>query len=296
MISITPNYFLVQKLIKTIVISLLGMSLFSCSNSNHNNHKQLVKNINIELLKQHKITYGTLTATYDLVGENKAKCIYAKNYGAITNEQSANKLFLTKFKNRFRTIKAIEERAKVKVSNIKDLILKLNARHKFLGPYDLSKFKHDKANYNNIRELDRLDRIISSIPIMMPAYAPIITSHYGLRKHPVIKKRMKLHQGIDLAGSKATPIYAAADGIVCTVENAKGYGNTIEIKHGSHFKTKYAHLKQINVSEGERVFKGQKIGIQGNTGQVTGEHLHYEIWLNNKHLDPFDFIAHACKC
>lgn len=67
----------------------------------------------------------------------------------------------------------------------------------------------------------------------------------------------------------------------------------IEIKHSNKFITKYAHLRKIHVKEGDIVIKGQMIGLQGNSGNSTGEHLHFEIWLNNKHVDPFDFVSHS---
>ncbi|MGI4776016.1 MAG: M23 family metallopeptidase, partial [Janthinobacterium lividum] len=208
----------------------------------------------------------------------------------------ANKLFLTKFKNRFKGVITLENRAKIKIASLKDLMLKLNTRYNFLSSRELNNFKAGGSSYSNIRELAHLDRIASNLPIMMPAYIPVITSHYGIRKHPINKKRIKFHTGIDMASRKASAIYASADGIVCKVERMKGYGNTVEVKHFGSFKTKYAHLKKIDVFEGEKIVRGQKIGTQGNTGQATSEHLHYEIWLGNRHLNPFDFIAHACKC
>lgn len=105
----------------------------------------------------------------------------------------------------------------------------------------------------------------------------------------------RMHKGIDLAAPIGTPIYAAADGIVTRVahQGDRGYGSFIVIDHGGGMATLYAHMypHQVQVQVGERVEKGQTIGAVGNNGNSTGPHLHFEIHINNKQVDPAKYLA-----
>lgn len=104
------------------------------------------------------------------------------------------------------------------------------------------------------------------------------TSKYGYRHHPVLNARV-FHDGYDIANSIGTPVYAPADGIVTKAKlSTGGYGKVIELHHeSSNFKTKYAHLNDMLVNEGDTITRGQHIGNLGNTGRSTGPHLHYEV-------------------
>ena len=146
---------------------------------------------------------------------------------------------------------------------------------------------------SRIEEKDSLayqDR--DSIPIISPI-KPIeirlITSDYGLRKHPIYGD-VRRHHGIDIAAPLGTNIYSTADGVVVKVKySKKGYGNEVVIKHGHDYKTRYAHLEKINVVEGQIITKRDIIGALGNTGLTTGPHLHYEILNKDVDIDPMIF-------
>ena len=246
-------------------------------------------------MKNYKLPHGNLIALYDLakVDVKKNKKFYYKDYVLAINDEKHNSLFLNKFKKRFKSSSSLWNEASVKISRIKDLMLKLNNKYKFLNSSEVSFLNSKLLKITlSFHELVRLDKISRGIPIMLPEYNPYVSSYYGMRKHP-IKKKNKFHSGIDLVARKSTPVYAAADGTVMHVDYMKSYGNTLVVKHSHKFKTRYAHLKTLNVKKGDRVLKGQKVGIQGKTGHATGEHLHFEIWLNDKHVDPFDFLAHS---
>lgn len=119
-----------------------------------------------------------------------------------------------------------------------------------------------------------------------------ISSLYGTRKRK--NGTWQFHHGIDMAAFKGTPVFAAADGIVHdAIKSDKGYGNCIVLKHDSKFKTRYAHLHTIHVTQGQRVKKGQKIGTVGSTGLVRGKHgkerashLHFEVMVYDKRVNP----------
>jgi len=142
--------------------------------------------------------------------------------------------------------------------------------------------------------LDKEKRL-ASIPSIKPVQEDKLKrrlrslSGYGIRLHPVHKVK-KLHQGIDFTAPKGTPIQATGDGKVIRVEKRKkGYGKNVIIDHGYGYTTLYAHMQEILVKKGEKVKKGQQIGIVGSTGTSTAPHLHYEVRLNDKAVNPIDY-------
>jgi murein DD-endopeptidase MepM/ murein hydrolase activator NlpD len=155
-----------------------------------------------------------------------------------------------------------------------------------------------KADFNKIHskaELDKLDQITSNLPLMLPSYNSYISSNYGIRKHPDNKK-YKMHCGIDLVANYHAPIYASATGKVSFVGHQNGYGTTVEISHENNIKTKYTHLKKAFVKKGQKVIRSQAIALQGRSGNAHGDHLHFEIHIAGKHVNPYDFIGHNYEC
>lgn len=116
------------------------------------------------------------------------------------------------------------------------------------------------------------------------------TSMYGYRTHPITGKR-SFHSGIDIANSSGTAIVASDSGTVTRASYYGAYGNTIVINHGNGYSTQYSHLSSYNVSVGDTVTQGQRIGSMGNTGWSTGPHLHFEIWKNGSHQNPLNYIS-----
>ena len=117
-----------------------------------------------------------------------------------------------------------------------------------------------------------------------------ITSPFGARFHP-IRQTIVFHEGIDLAGPAGQPVYATGDGVVESTEvNFSGYGNVIVIDHGFGYKTRYAHLKEIKVTQGQVVIRGDRIGTLGSSGLSTGPHLHYEVIYRGTQINPWNFL------
>ena len=112
-----------------------------------------------------------------------------------------------------------------------------------------------------------------------------ISSGFGMRRHPVLGYT-KMHKGMDFAASVGTPIYAAGDGKVEYAGRFSSYGNYVRISHNSKLKTAYAHMLRLAVKVGARVKQGQIIGYVGTTGRSTGPHLHYEVMVNSKQVNP----------
>ena len=116
-----------------------------------------------------------------------------------------------------------------------------------------------------------------------------ISSEFGLREHPICG-RLRHHDGIDIPAFLDTAVVAFSDGKVVHVGKAGGYENLIVIQHDVGISTYYAHLSEISVRYGEEVEKGQLIGRVGNTGLSTGYHLHFEIRINERPVDPMLYL------
>ncbi len=120
-----------------------------------------------------------------------------------------------------------------------------------------------------------------------------ISSHFGYRMHPVKKRRM-FHSGVDFAACKNTPVAATEEGIVVFVGCKKGYGKVVILKHRNHITTLYAHLNKFGkYNVGSFVKAGNIIAYVGNTGTSTGYHLHYEISVYGKQINPLSFFQHT---
>ncbi len=114
-----------------------------------------------------------------------------------------------------------------------------------------------------------------------------LSSRFGKRKHPILGYT-KMHSGIDFAAPTGTPIMAAGDGVIEFIGRNGGYGNMIRIRHNGTYKTAYAHMSRFKsgMGKGKRVRQGEIIGYVGSTGRSTGPHLHYEVFMHDKRVNP----------
>ncbi len=126
---------------------------------------------------------------------------------------------------------------------------------------------------------------IKHMPALHPVLDGRITSDFGMRLHPIFKRYRK-HPGIDFAAKAGAPIYATADGIVKLAKYNGGYGNCVIIDHLYGFESRYGHMQKILVRRGQRVKRGDKIGLVGKTGIATAPHLHFEVHYKGKEVNP----------
>lgn len=136
---------------------------------------------------------------------------------------------------------------------------------------------------------DRTYKTLREIPLGYPVEGNI-TSRFGWRKNP-FGKGYEFHAGVDIEAPYGTPVVATADGQVIFAGMLSDYGKTVILKHPSGYQTLYAHLSSIEVIKGQKVKAGQVIGRVGSTGRSTGPHLHYEILIENKSIDPIKFLS-----
>jgi len=136
------------------------------------------------------------------------------------------------------------------------------------------------------------EKMIACIPAIQPVALKDfarISDYFGSRNDPFTGKRT-MHHGMDFTGPEGSDIYATGDGVVVEAGYSfYGYGNRVVIDHGYGYKTVYAHLEKIIIDEGDKVKRGDVIGSLGNTGRSTGAHLHYEVKLNNRPVDPINY-------
>ncbi len=155
----------------------------------------------------------------------------------------------------------------------------------------------DASRANRIlNQMDRLNlyRIAAEkAPFAIPVKAAYrFTSGYGYRRDPKTGGR-RMHKGVDFAGPVGTPLYATGDGVVVHAGWQSGYGRLVKIRHEFGIETRYAHLSRIRVKEGQRVSRGDRIGDMGASGRVTGPHLHYEVRVGGKSVNPMTYIKAA---
>jgi murein DD-endopeptidase MepM/ murein hydrolase activator NlpD len=143
--------------------------------------------------------------------------------------------------------------------------------------------------YISWRKLEAMQESLTSIPAMVPVKNYRMSSRFGRRFDP-FNGRLALHAGLDLAGSRGEPIYAAADGRIAKAGRMSGYGTMAEINHGKGLSTRYSHMSLVLVKPGQRVKQGDMIGRMGSTGRSTGTHLHYEIRVDGQAVNPKPFI------
>jgi len=127
-------------------------------------------------------------------------------------------------------------------------------------------------------------------PLFLPLHASFrISSPFGMRRHPVTHK-YRMHEALDMAAPYGTPLFATADGIVVFAGWAGGYGRLVKIRHPMGFETRYAHMSKIRVKKGQRVSQGERIGDMGSSGRSTGSHVHYEVRVSGKAVNPMKYI------
>ena len=145
-------------------------------------------------------------------------------------------------------------------------------------------------NFNNINNhYDSLLNIVGSLPLGSPLDTLVISSNYGWRKNPV-RLGWQMHAGTDYLAAWYDTVYATGSGVVNKTHWMGGYGRCIVIEHAWGYQSRYAHLYKYLVKKGDTVQKGQPIARAGNSGAVTGAHLHYEIRRDGKSANPSLFM------
>ena len=177
------------------------------------------------------------------------------------------------------------------VRGIRESLLELGISEDSMpGTVELSELVETADFANLAMAVEDHRSLLRKIPLKPPMLYFYITSNYGMRKHPVLKKRM-FHHGVDLAGTWQEEIQTSAPGTVIFAGREGSFGKVVKVRHAYGIVTTYAHLAKITVRKGADVVAGSVVGKMGRTGRVDGAHLHYEIRIDGKSLDPKRFFS-----
>ena len=141
----------------------------------------------------------------------------------------------------------------------------------------------------NLERFEKLRDVVIKLPLASPIKRGYVSSHYGRRKDP-FNGRWAMHRGIDFVAKYKSAVHATAPGKVIRVGRQGKYGRTVDVKHSFGLVTRYAHLYRYKVKVGQKVSRGQIIGLLGNSGRSTGPHVHYEIRRHKKFMNPRKFL------
>ncbi len=137
-------------------------------------------------------------------------------------------------------------------------------------------------------DVDKRNALAAATPSIWPAHG-WLTSRVGARQDPITGER-DYHEGLDISGDHGSQVYVTADGIVTQAAAEGGYGNLVIVDHGYGLETRYGHLSRFNVRPGEKIKRGDVVGLVGSTGRSTGSHLHYEVRVNGRLLNPLQLL------
>jgi len=266
-----------------------------------------------------KFVFDNKNLTYKPIKQKHQFLTILKNLTLFLTILFISSIFLSSTSNEDESIKYYKELL-TKIETVENNIIYLEKReneiYRHILEVDKRKIKptnvpedlNDKINYlslkckeqtQSLKELLKIAKNKKEFLNHIPTLKPVsnfdiinISSDYGMRIHPILKKRI-FHYGVDFNIKVNVNVIATADGIIFAIINSKsGYGNRIIIDHLNGYKTMYAHLNgKYNVSVGDKVKKGQLIAKSGNSGMSTGPHLHYEIEKDGKNLNPRLFFV-----
>ncbi len=162
---------------------------------------------------------------------------------------------------------------------------------------DIDKLK--RQLYIQTKSYDDIEEMAANKAEMLaciPSIQPIsnkelkrLASGFGMRMHPILKYR-RPHNGVDFSADPGTPIYATGDASVSRASYSGAAGNRVQLDHGFGYETRYFHMSKIDVKVGQKVKRGDVIGYVGNTGLSMAPHLHYEVWHNDKPINPINYF------
>lgn len=159
---------------------------------------------------------------------------------------------------------------------LRDLLYTLESRLQIVGP-----------------DVERRQALAAATPSIWPAQG-WLNDRYGNRRDP-FTGGAAFHPGLDISADRGDPVVATANGTVATAQRSGAYGNLVVVDHGFGISTRYAHLDSYRVKPGDPIRRGEVVGYAGSTGRATGTHLHYEVLVYGRHLNPLQFVLNRAR-
>jgi murein DD-endopeptidase MepM/ murein hydrolase activator NlpD len=218
----------------------------------------------------------------------------AVNSGRVVNDGPLARVEQQQLEQAALVARALDVRYQVTAAELKKLGItpaRVGSNDGIGGPFESAGNATFKALFNSWKKLDSLQDGVIAVPSDKPIKSNVsFTSGFGVRSDP-FQRGAAMHPGIDLAGAIGTPIFATAEGTVLRAGwNSGGYGNLIEVDHGRGITTRFGHLSAVLVKPGAHITRGQLIGRMGSTGRSTGSHLHYEVRIDGRAVNPIPFM------
>ena len=254
-----------------------------------------VKQFNLHQFVKTVIVYVVIFLAF--IGLSAGATIYYLDYEIERIEakrlemQTSNRVLKEKNKTLNKSMKDTENILNIKKEELEDLSESLSKIETMIGlnPPEDTPLK-ERINLTKVNSQEMMV-LLQFVPSGTPIEFKGITSKFGYRMHPILKRR-EFHHGLDMRAKMKTPVYATADGIVewSGMKKKSGYGRLIVMQHNYGFKTYFGHLKKVVVKSGQFIKKGDLIAYSGNSGRSNGPHLHYEIRFNERVVDPTLFL------
>lgn len=206
----------------------------------------------------------------------------------LEQDEFNNQLTAEEIKKSFNSIDSTIDRInqKMKKRGLREIEMTPNAG----GPVEKGEDDLVELSFFYKRQLADLDAKLDGLPLGRP-HQGRITSPFGYRRNPFTGRGREMHSGVDLKGRIGDPVKATAKGKVTFAGWKGAYGYVVMIKHKNGYQTRYAHLTRTRVKKGQAVETGDIVGLVGSTGRSTGPHLHYEVVLNNRKLNPAKYFS-----
>src|SRR5690606_2218299 len=227
------------------------------------------------------------TEKYIRVYDQKINKLKAENR-LLELDEFNNQLTTEEIKKSFSAIDSAIDRInqKMKKGGLKEIKMNPNMG----GPVEKGEDDLVELSIFYKKQLEDLESKLEGLPLGKPHHGRT-TSPYGYRRNPFTNRGREMHQGVDLKGRTGDPVKSTAKGRVTFAGWKGAYGYVVMVKHKNDYDTRYAHLTRTRVKRGQAVEAGDIVGLLGSTGRSTGPHLHYEVLLNNRNLNPSKYFS-----
>jgi murein DD-endopeptidase MepM/ murein hydrolase activator NlpD len=227
------------------------------------------------------------------------------NYNALKREADALRV---RYQNLQKVVSQTDKQLASLEVYANEVSMAYGIKQKLEGPSDITaqgklipSFAESVQDYDYLRSADamlllsspaRRFRAVASIPNLWPVDGRLIGS-FGPRQDPFSGEGQEIHKGVDISGEVGTPVHVTADGIVRFADMFSGYGRLVIVDHGGGIETWYGHMSKMYVHAGQEVRRAELIGAVGMSGRVTAPHLHYEVHVNGRPMNPYPYLANA---
>lgn len=227
------------------------------------------------------------------------------NYNALKNEADALRL---RYQNLQKMVNQTDKQLASLEVYANEVSIAYGIKQKLEGPTDITaqgklvpSFAESVRDYDFLRSANAMALLsgpsrrfhpVAAIPNLWPIDGRLIGS-FGPRQDPFTGEGQEIHKGVDISGIIGTPVHVTADGIVRFADTFSGYGRLVMVDHGGGIETWYAHMSKLYVHTGQEVRRGELLGAVGMSGRVTAPHLHYEVHVNGRPVNPYSYLANA---